>query len=82
MKPKWALQDAKNRLSEVVDTAIARGPQAITRRGKDAAVLLSMEDFRRLTGATGDLVSFLRGSPLATDLQLDRDPDTGREIEL
>ena len=40
MRSSWALQDAKNRLSEVVERALHDGPQTITRRGKDTAVLL------------------------------------------
>ena len=46
MHSKWALQDAKNRFSELVDTAAREGPQTITRRGKDTAVLLSVDQFR------------------------------------
>jgi len=80
----WPLQDAKNRLSEVVDRAASEGPQTITRRGREAAVLLSAEDFRNLIrGRTGDLVSFFRKSPLAGEpLDFSRSQDTGREVDL
>jgi antitoxin Phd len=83
MRNIWALQDAKNRLSEVVDRAIGEGPQAITRRGKKVAVLVSSEQFRKLASPKGDLVSFLRSSPLVgAELDLTRDPDAGRETDL
>jgi antitoxin Phd len=79
----WALQDAKNRLSEVVDRAIKEGPQTITRRGQETAVVVSMSDYRSLTKPEGGLVSFLRKSPLVgVDLDLERVDDYGRKVEL
>ena len=41
----WKLQDAKNRFSEVVNEAVRSGPQIVTRRGKETAVVLSMESY-------------------------------------
>lgn len=83
MKPVWALQDAKNRLSEVVNNAVREGPQTITRRGKETAVVLSMQDFQQLTTSQNSLVSFVRESPLAgAGLCLERNRDEGREVVL
>ena len=83
MKRVWALQDAKNKLSEVVDRSIEEGPQTITRRGREAAVVLSMKDFKRLTKPKGSLLSFFRNSPLArVALDLDRADEYGRKVEL
>jgi prevent-host-death family protein len=83
MNTVWALQDAKNRLSEVVNNAVREGPQTITRRGKETAVVISMEDFRQLTTSPGSLVSFFRKSPLAgVGLDLERNQDDGREVIL
>ncbi|RMI27419.1 MAG: type II toxin-antitoxin system Phd/YefM family antitoxin, partial [Calditrichaeota bacterium] len=48
MKNIWPLHDARNRLSEVVDQAIRRGPQKILRRGKEVAVILSIQEYHRL----------------------------------
>lgn len=45
---EWALQDAKNRFSAVVDAALAGTPQRVTRRGKPAVVVLSIREFERL----------------------------------
>ena len=79
----WQLQEAKNRLSEVVDKALHQGPQVITRRGAETAVILSMDDYRRMRQPETDLVEFMQTSPLAgVELDLERARDTGREIEL
>lgn len=82
----WKLEDAKNRFSEVVRRAASDGPQFVTRHGRDAAVVLGVDEYRRLTQPV-DLVRFLADSPFAEALQageliLDRRPDLGRDIEL
>ena len=83
MGSTWKLQDAKNRFSEVVDHAVHEGPQTITRRGKQTAVILSIGAFRSMSGAKGDFVRFLRESPLAdSGIELERTPDYGRRIDL
>lgn len=53
MKTTWSLQDAKNKLSEVVNQAVSKGPQTITRRGKETAVVISVDDFQKLTRPQG-----------------------------
>ena len=45
---EWALQDAKNRFSAVVNAALAGDPQWVTRRGEPAVVVLSVEEYERL----------------------------------
>jgi len=50
---KWQLQDAKARFSKVVDDAASKGPQIVTRRGVDAAVVVSIEDWRALHAGQG-----------------------------
>ena len=49
----WTLQDAKNRFSEVVDSALAGTPQEVTRRGKPAVVVLSATEYTRLVSQAG-----------------------------
>lgn len=80
---EWQLQEAKNQLSQVVDSAQLDGPQTITRRGKPAAVVISFEEFKKLTQPRIGLTQFFRQSPLF-DLELDlsRSRDSGREVEL
>jgi len=85
--PVWTLQDAKNRFSAVVRAALDRGPQFITRHGRQTVVVIAAEEYARLTNAPTDLVRALRESPLADALQsgelvLERDRDTGRPVLL
>lgn len=80
---KWQLQEAKNRLSEVVRKAQHEGPQTITLHGKDAAVVISAKAFADLPQRKGTLVDFFRNSPFAgVDLKVTRSRDTGRKIDL
>ena len=44
----WQLQDAKARFSEFLDAALKEGPQMVTRRGVEAAVLVPVDEWRRL----------------------------------
>lgn len=60
----WQLQEAKNRLSEVVKAAKTKGPQVITVRGEETAVVVSMNEYRQLTGRQDSLSEFLANSPL------------------
>jgi len=79
----WKLQDAKNQFSQVVETAIQKGPQVVQRRGKKVAVILSVKDYEKLVRPKTNLTEFFRKSPLyGVRLNLDRDRDTGREISL
>ncbi len=80
----WQLQEAKNRLSEVVRKARAEGPQLITLRGDAAAVVIAAHDYRKLVQRpSGSLAQFFRNSPLASvKLDLKRSRDYGRKIEL
>jgi len=83
MKTTWALQDAKNCFSKVIRHAIQDGPQTITRRGKDTAVLMSTSMFKSLCIGKQDLVTFFHESPLnGEELDLSRARDTGREVSL
>jgi prevent-host-death family protein len=81
---RWQLQEAKNRLSEVVRKAREEGPQVITLRGDEAVVVVDADEYRRLSGRPkGSLVDFFRQSPLVgVELDLTRSRDTGRDIEL
>lgn len=49
---KWQLQDAKARFSELIDDTLEKGPQMVTRRGIDTAVVVSAEEWRRLNEAS------------------------------
>jgi prevent-host-death family protein len=78
----WQVQQAKTRLSEVIEDAQGKGPQIITRHGAERAVVLSMEDYRALTAHMPDLKEYLLGGPKVESFEIEYDSDTGREIEL
>ncbi len=44
----WQVQEAKNKFSEVIDSAISKGPQVISRRGKQTAVLIGYDEYQKL----------------------------------
>jgi antitoxin Phd len=48
----WQVQDAKARFSEFLDASLRDGPQVVTRRGVEAAVLVPIEEWRRLQRAS------------------------------
>jgi antitoxin Phd len=82
----WQIQTAKAQFSEVFRRARAEGPQRITRQGKEAVVMISDEQYEKLVGRSRQpksLVQFFRESPLVgVELDLERDKDSGRDIEL
>ena len=82
----WQLQAAKAQFSEVFRRARERAPQVVTKQGKEAVVILAMEEFERLTKRDRQpksLSKFFAGSPLAkVSVDLERTPDYGRAVEL
>jgi prevent-host-death family protein len=84
--PAWQVQTAKARFSEVFRLARTQGPQRITRQGKEGVVMISDEQYDRLmvkAKQPKSIVRFFRESPLAgIDLDLERDRDAGRDLEL
>ena len=52
MTRTWQVQDAKARFSEFLEASLKKGPQVVTRRGVEAAVLVSIEQWRRLEKMT------------------------------
>ena len=82
METRWQLQDAKNRFSELVEKAINLGPQTVTKRGVEAVVVMSFDEYRKLTKPKSNLVDYFKNSPLHdVELDLERDKDLPREIE-
>jgi antitoxin Phd len=47
----WQLQEAKSRFSEFLNAALKKGPQIVTRRGVEEAVLVPIDEWRRLQQA-------------------------------
>jgi antitoxin Phd len=78
----WQLQSAKQHFSELVERARRDGPQMVTKHGKEAVVVVSAEDYRRLRGGAPSLVEFIRAAPDFDELELDRAEDRGRDVDL
>ena len=78
MNSQWPVQDAKNKLSELLDTAIRQGAQTIPRHGKPIAVVISSEEFDRLQPSE-KLVDILQECPVK-DWKIERDLTPARDI--
>ena len=77
----WKLADAKNKLSELVNLTLSEGPQTITRR-KDEVVVISKEEFLRLSGKRLSFVDFLQSGPSLGGVDLNRDREEMRDVKL
>jgi prevent-host-death family protein len=78
----WQLQTAKQKLSELVERALAEGPQVVTRRGRPVVVVVSLDDYRRLRGVGPDFKRFLQAAPDFDLLELERAKDLPRTPDL
>lgn len=76
---EWNLAEAKNRLSEVVNLALTEGPQHIHRR-KDSVVVLSAEEYDRLTGRRPSFKDYLTKGESLIGVDLFRDSSPGRDV--
>lgn len=77
----WKLAEAKNKFSEVVRRALTEGPQRVLRR-KEAVMVISEQEYDRLTGRVPTFVDFLLDAPDMRDLDLVRDARPGRDVSL
>lgn len=79
---EWQLADAKNRLSEVVNRALAEGPQFVRRRN-DAVVIVSCREYEKLTGKRLGFKEFLTAKgPSLEGVDLTRDRSPMRDLKL
>jgi len=83
MSHVWHLQEAKNKFSNLVERAQHEGPQVVSKHGKEAVVVLSAEDYRKLTKPKVNLFKFIQKSPLgAEDLDIARDKILARDVAI
>ena len=83
MHREWQLQEAKGNFSQLVKRAAGGDAQTVTVHGKPTAVVVSAEEYARLTRHKGKLSAALLRPDLAIeDLDLARSRDTGRNVEL
>jgi prevent-host-death family protein len=67
----WPVQDAKARFSEFLDACLNEGPQMVTKRGAEAAVLVPLQEWRRLQmAAKPSLKQLLLADQARTELLL------------
>ena len=67
----WAVQDAKARFSEFLEACLANGPQLVTKRGAQAAVLVPVQEWQRLSEAVRpSLKALLLSDNARAELQL------------
>jgi len=78
----WQLQEAKQKFSTVVQRAMDDGPQIVTRHGEEVVVILSKQEYDRLNGSKLDFKEFIRQGPDLSLLDLRRQKDLPREVEL
>jgi prevent-host-death family protein len=83
---EWQLQEAKARFSELFRLARERGPQRVTKHGREAVVILPAEEYARRAqpeAHTGSLAEFFAASPLrGSGIDLRRPRDLGRDVKL
>lgn len=79
----WTVASAKAHFSELIDRTKSEGPQMVTRNGRPAAVLVSVEEWEQKTARKGTLTEFFQNSPLRDSgidlVRLDHPP---RKVEL
>ena len=78
---EWNFADAKERFNELVTLALAEGPQRV-RRGEDAVVVIASEEYDRLAGHGRSFKDHLMHGRSFEGLDLERDPGSGRDVEL
>ncbi|MGH7069140.1 MAG: type II toxin-antitoxin system Phd/YefM family antitoxin [Acetobacteraceae bacterium] len=79
----WTVAAAKAKFSEVIDKARSIGPQAITKRGRTAVIVVSAEEWERKTHRPGNLAEFFAGSPLrGSGLKATRTKGGARKVAL
>jgi prevent-host-death family protein len=78
----WQLQEAKQRLSEVVNRALEEGPQVVTRHGKEVVVVVSVAEFERSRRGRPDFKEALRAAPDLERLRISRDRTPARRVSL
>ncbi len=82
MGATWKLQDAKAKFSQVVEDTLKIGPQFVTRRGQKSVVVVSVEEYEKLTSQKSTFKEFLINCPkIDNNFEFERQKDNPRSIE-
>ena len=77
----WPLQDAKNQFSHLVELALTKGPQTVTRHGEPVAVVVSADEYKRMNRPKESVLEFF--APLkGSGVHLERRRDLPRKLKL
>ncbi|MCP9624026.1 MULTISPECIES: type II toxin-antitoxin system Phd/YefM family antitoxin [Nocardia] len=85
MDVAWPLAEAKAKLSELIDKVEREGPQVISRRGREVAVVVPVDEWRRKSARTGSLAQFFAESPLRDSgvvIERERSDSHHRDVRL
>ena len=78
----WQVQDAKQRFSELIRRARSDGARFVTRHGAEVAVVLDIDEYRRLSGQSTDFKQYLLAGPHTDELAVERFRELPRSIDL
>ena len=80
----WQLQEAKQRISELVRRTLEEGPQVVTRHGEEVIVVVLAGEFRRTSGEKLDFKEYLMSAPEGLELIIPERPpnEFPREVDL
>jgi prevent-host-death family protein len=76
------VEEAKHRLSEVLRRCAEEGPQVVTRHGKEVAVVISWEEYRRIAGVPRGFKEFLLSAPDLEALEIQRAGEPAEPVYL
>jgi prevent-host-death family protein len=79
---RWQVQEAKQQLSRLIELACSEGPQVVTRNGKEVAVVLAVDEYRRLRSDGGVFKRFLQSAPDFDALEIERPRERARAVDL
>ncbi len=79
---EWQLQTAKSRFSTVVERAMSGRPQLVTKNGKPAVYVISVENYEKLKDRKSIKETLLSSPHRNLKLPTDRQKDFGRKLDL
>jgi len=82
MGTSWALQDAKNRFDELVDSSLRDGPQIVTRRGTPVVVVMAADNWKQRGKPKRTLLDLFQNCPVkGIELDIARNPAARPEVK-
>lgn len=76
---QWQVKEAKAQFSAMIQRVLEEGPQVISKHGNEIVAVVPIGMLRQLQGSQDSLTAFFAKAP-RVDLNIDRDPNPGREL--